>query len=75
MTVDQMRGEIASVYPGLKWHNRVAGMLDNQVIAIYKTFQANGKLESDYIPVRKNKPEDNSYHQMTIFEYMKGEMS
>ena len=36
MTVEQMRAEVARLYSGAKWQERVAAMPDGQVIAIYK---------------------------------------
>lgn len=82
MSIDQMRYEIASVYPGPKWRERVRFMHDNQVIAIYKSFQQKGKFNGKRDPYTGKimgaeipPPPPSPYHQMTIFEYMKGEMS
>ena len=82
MSIDQMHYEITSVYPGPKWRERVRSMHDNQVIAIYKTFQQKGKFEGRRDPFTgKNMgkeipaPPPSPYHQMTIFEYLKGETS
>ena len=36
MTVEQMRAEVAKLYPGEKWKERVAKMSDGQILAIYK---------------------------------------
>lgn len=45
MSVEQMRIKIATVYPGLKWKNKVTSMRDNQVIALYSKFLNNKKLK------------------------------
>ena len=39
MTVAQMRCAIYDIYPGDTWHNRVDNMPDDQVIAVYRSFQ------------------------------------
>lgn len=39
MTVAQMRCAIYDIYPGDVWHNRVNDMPDDQVIAVYRSFQ------------------------------------
>ena len=36
MTVELMRAEVAKLYPGDAWKNKVKGMSDAQIIAIYK---------------------------------------
>lgn len=35
MTIEQMRAEVAKLYPGDGWHRRVASMHDGQILAIY----------------------------------------
>lgn len=45
MTIEQMRIAIAGVYPTQTWSYRVDCMADNQVIAVYNKFTANGKLD------------------------------
>lgn len=45
MSIEQMRVEISKVYPGMKWRKRVQSMSDQQVLAIFKSFARNGKLE------------------------------
>lgn len=75
MPVEKMRSEIMLVYPGDKWKHRVKHMHPNQVIAIYRSFQRNGKFAGlrqaagELIPP----PPPSPYHQMTIEEWMKGE--
>ena len=36
MTIEQMRAELAKLYSGEKWQNRVKAMSNSQVVAIYK---------------------------------------
>lgn len=36
MTIEQMRAEVARLYPGKRWQERVARMPDGQILAIYK---------------------------------------
>lgn len=57
MTVDQMRKEIAKVYPGEAWQRKVDRMYDDQVIAIYYKFEKTGKFD-EYI---KNKAKARKY--------------
>ena len=35
MTIQQMRAEVARLYPGLGWKQKVAHMPDGQILAIY----------------------------------------
>ena len=35
MTIEQMRAEVAKLYHGQKWKERVASMSDKQILAIY----------------------------------------
>lgn len=45
MTVEQMRVEVTKVYHNSDaWAFKVRKMSDNQVIAIYRRFQRNGKI-------------------------------
>ena len=39
MDVGRMRVEIAKVYPGKKWQDKVKKMNDGQVIAVYYKFE------------------------------------
>ena len=81
MPIAQMRNEIALVYPGERWQNRVSRMPENQVVAIYRSFQRtgrfdgkktrSGKVTGELIPIPVEKP--SPYHQMTIEEWMRGE--
>ncbi len=46
MKTEQMRHEISKVYKGAGWQKKVEKMNENQVIAIYYKFLANGKLKA-----------------------------
>ena len=46
MKIGQMRHEIAKVYKSTWWQKKVEKMNENQVIAIYYRFLANGKLKA-----------------------------
>ncbi len=35
MTIEQMRAEVARLYPWLGWKSKVANMSDKQILAIY----------------------------------------
>ena len=35
MTIEQMRAEVAALYTGPKWKEKVARMPDGQILAIY----------------------------------------
>lgn len=45
MSVQQMRAEIAKVYAGLSWKNKVSKMSDGQVVAVYHKFLIDRKLK------------------------------
>ena len=49
MKTEQMRHEISKVYKGAGWQKKVEKMNENQVIAIYYKFLANGKLKASPI--------------------------
>lgn len=44
MTTDQMRCAIVEAYPGPRWKERVKGMSDERVIAMYKRMEREGRL-------------------------------
>lgn len=45
MNVEQMRAELVKVYPHSdSWGIKVRKMADNQVIAIFRRFQRDGKI-------------------------------
>lgn len=62
MTIDQMRDEIAKVYPGESWQAKTNAMCDSQVLAIYHSFLMSGKFKKKktpgqvYYEGRKHKP-------------------
>jgi hypothetical protein len=44
--IDQKRARIKDAYPGSgRWADMVARMPDNQVLAIYRRFMAEGKIK------------------------------
>lgn len=79
MSVAQMRNEIAMVYPGEGWKQKVDRMHERQVVAIYMNFQRNGKFEGKKTASGRvmgyivPPPPPSPYHQMTIAEWLKGE--
>lgn len=42
MTMEQMRAEVAALYTGPKWKEKVARMPDRQILAIYNRQVLNG---------------------------------
>ena len=67
MTTNEKRAAIARVYSSESWQQKVANMSDNQVIAIYQKFLADGKFEFDFLPAEpvakfKMKITDLPYH-------------
>ena len=46
MKIGQMRHEISKVYKSTRWQKKVEKMNEDQVIAIYYRFLANGKLKA-----------------------------
>lgn len=69
MTLEQMRSKIASVYNSPKWIARVSTMPENQIVAIYYSFERSGKFEKK--PTLRKK--SNSGRQLTIFDFMEGD--
>ena len=43
MTIEQMRAEVANLYPGANWAKRVREMSERQILAIYNRQVLNGK--------------------------------
>ena len=58
MKTEQMRHEISKVYKGAGWQKKVKKMNENQVIAIYYKFLANGKFKT---PLKADE-----YHQISF---------
>jgi hypothetical protein len=45
VTIEQMRKEVASVYPHSKsWQTKVKDMFDDQVLAVYRKFKLQHKI-------------------------------
>lgn len=57
-----MREAILKVYPGISWQSKVLKMENRQVVAIYKDFEQNGRLQE-----RRNRPRN--CRQMSIWDY------
>jgi hypothetical protein len=59
-TTDEKREALVKAYPGYSWHERVAGMSSEQVIAVYLRFERDGwpntepKLNPDLKPETPN---------------------
>lgn len=77
-SVEQMRIDIAGVYPGMRWQSRVANMAPSQVIAVYHSFVNTGRFEKKRKEnLRKKKNGEQDFHQFSIFDYIdisKGEL-
>lgn len=70
MSVEQMRDKISKVYDSWRWRNRVSSMPNKQVIAIYHSFENQGKFKK---PKPTGIPSETRYtqcRQMTIFDYI-----
>ena len=74
MTVANMRDEISYVYDTNSWKNKVDDMYDDQVIAIYYKFLAEGKLNK---VLKRERPAVNhsvyrdECEQLSLFDLMK----
>lgn len=63
MTIEQMRENISKAYPSDKWKFRVKTMPENQVIAIYYSFQQHPpKVEKK----KKPKKGEEQYEQISM---------
>ena len=67
MTVEKMRAALAEVYSGNIWRLRVSGMEDRQVVAIYKSMQAEGRLKKKS-PKPKKEPGIRKAVQLSFFD-------
>ena len=69
MTTNEKRAAIARVYSSESWQEKVAKMSDNQVIAIYRKFLADGKFDKhdplafykpkillEFVPIKSDLP-------------------
>lgn len=52
MNVENMRASISKVYPGKEWHRRCLKMAPNQVIAIYRKFEKEGRFSPAGIVIK-----------------------
>lgn len=74
MTVENMRTEISHVYKTRSWNKKVDEMYDDQVIAIYHKFLAEGKLNK---VLKRERPEVNhsvyreECEQLSLFDLFK----
>jgi hypothetical protein len=57
MTTDEKRKALLKAYPGYAWHEKVAGMPSEQVIAVYLRFEQDGWPNTK--PKRKQAPKPN----------------
>jgi hypothetical protein len=53
MSTDRERNVVSQMYDNYTWHERVAAMSNEQVIAIYLRFMRDGYKPPQEIPVRK----------------------
>lgn len=67
MDINEIRKEVYDAYPGDKWHTKVKKMGKSQLYAIYCNLEA--KKPENPPPDEK---EIEKFHQMDIFEYLKG---
>ena len=77
MTIQEMRSAIARVYDTTSWRNKVKGMYDDQVIAVYYNFYERGilnKVLKKERPVTAEKSESKEikhterYQQLSFFD-------
>ena len=69
MNINEMRKEVYDAYPGDKWHGKVNRMPDSQIFAIYKNLELKKEKLKECPP---DESEKEKFHQMDIFEYIKG---
>lgn len=73
LSIEQMRTQLYTLYPGVSWKAKVMSWPTNQVYAVYKncvkydTFNRRKKIEKEEKKHNKNK---DSYYQYTIFDYI-----
>ena len=65
MNVETMRSEIAKVYSGDGWKNKVKKMPENQVVAVYLNFKKTGMFDI------QNKLENNNFGRQLTFDDIK----
>ena len=64
MTISAMRNYISGMYDSEKWRQRVHGMHENQVIAIYKTMKKRGQKPQPPKPMETPK-----FKQISMFDF------
>lgn len=69
MDINEIRKEVYDAYPGDKWHAKVKKMGKSQLYAIYCNLEAKKQKLENSPPDEK---EIEKFHQMDIFEYLKG---
>ena len=67
MSVEKMRAALAEVYNGNIWRIRVNGMDDRQVVAVYKSMKAEGRLKK-HPTIKKKEPGIRKAVQLSIFD-------
>lgn len=71
--LDKKREYLTSLYPGYSWHERVAKMSPEQVVAVYLRFQRDGfprqepKLNPNVKPEKLKQQDDPDDDQMPLF--------
>ena len=74
MHVKDMRDAVAAAYSGPAWRLKVLDMPDRQVIAIFKSMVAEGRLGPHGKLLKKpHEPSVEKYQQLTIWDFMKKE--
>lgn len=68
MTVEQMRNQISEIYSGFTWKDRVEKMPDDQVIAIWHTFQERGTFDK---PSAAKSVDGRRVKQLSVFDILK----
>lgn len=71
MDINEIRKEVYDAYPGDKWHTKVKKMGKSQLYAIYRNLEAKKNKLNNCTAEEKVK-EEADFHQMDIFEYIKG---
>ena len=71
--IDRKRNRLIKAYPGYSWHEKVAGMSNAQVIAVFLRFERDGwpkiepKIDPKLPPVEEPKKEDKNDDQLGLF--------
>jgi hypothetical protein len=71
--IDQKRKYLTSLYPGYSWHDKVAHMSPERVIAVYLRFKRDGppklepKLNTNLKPEAPKPQDDQNDDQLPLF--------